>query len=54
MEIAEKLYNKGYISYPRTETDKYPPTMNLRSMVQQLFDNSDWGEYAKSLINGKF
>lgn len=29
MEVAEKLYNKGMLSYPRTETDKFPPTMNM-------------------------
>lgn len=29
MEFAEKLYNRGYISYPRTETNKFPPTINL-------------------------
>lgn len=35
MEIAEKLYNKGYISYPRTETNKFPPTMNLKELISK-------------------
>ena len=34
MEIAEKLYNKGFISYPRTETNKFPYTMNLKDIVE--------------------
>lgn len=33
MEIAEKLYNKGFISYPRTETNKFSHTMNLKEIL---------------------
>jgi DNA topoisomerase-3 len=36
MEIMEKLYNRGYISYPRTETNKYNKTINLRDLVSKL------------------
>jgi DNA topoisomerase-3 len=35
MDIAEKLYMQGYISYPRTETDKFPPTLNLREHIEK-------------------
>lgn len=38
MEIAEKLYNKGYLSYPRTETNIFPE-MNLRAIVDELTHN---------------
>ena len=34
MKVAEELYQSGFISYPRTETDSFPPGMDL--MVSQL------------------
>jgi DNA topoisomerase-3 len=40
MDHAEKLYQKGILSYPRTETDSYPPTMNLRNLVA-MFENAE-------------
>lgn len=30
MKIAEKLYTRGFISYPRTETNIFPKDFNLR------------------------
>jgi DNA topoisomerase-3 len=36
MEIMEKLYNRGFLSYPRTETTKYNKTINLKDIVNKL------------------
>lgn len=30
MKIAEELYQEGYLSYPRTETDVFDPGQDLR------------------------
>lgn len=30
MKLAEELYQAGFISYPRTETDIYDPGMDLQ------------------------
>ncbi|XP_055640990.1 DNA topoisomerase 3-beta [Toxorhynchites rutilus septentrionalis] len=50
MQIAEKLYTRGYISYPRTETTQYPANFDLRGVVKLLQHSSDFGEEAKLLI----
>jgi DNA topoisomerase-3 len=34
MDAAEKLYTKGFISYPRTETNRFPSTMNLKTLLE--------------------
>jgi DNA topoisomerase III len=46
MEIMEKLYNKGFISYPRTETNKYNKTINLKDLVSKLQNSPNFGDFA--------
>lgn len=54
METAEQLYNKGFISYPRTETDRFDPGMNLRALVQKQTQSQAWGNFAQNLVDGGF
>ncbi|PIO59881.1 hypothetical protein TELCIR_18643, partial [Teladorsagia circumcincta] len=54
MDIAEKLYNKGYISYPRTETNKFPSNMNLSALVGQLTTSPKWGDFAAENLREDF
>ncbi|CDK28428.1 unnamed protein product [Kuraishia capsulata CBS 1993] len=56
VDCAEKLYNMGFISYPRTETDKFPKNMDFKSLIEKHAQSSTWGEYAAALANepGKF
>jgi DNA topoisomerase-3 len=48
MSIAETLYSKGLISYPRTETDSFSPSINLRELVALQAGNSEWGFFVSS------
>lgn len=50
MEYAEKLYQKGLISYPRTETDKFKSGTDLLSLIQQQTNSPQWGTYAHILL----
>ncbi|KMV66311.1 topoisomerase IA [Encephalitozoon cuniculi EcunIII-L] len=53
MEIAEGLYNRGYISYPRTETDVFDRKFDFKHILGKLCKDSKVGEYASKLM-GEF
>ena len=54
MKIAEDLYTKGWISYPRTETDQFDRDMDLRRIIQKQEQDNRWGAFAAALTNGGF
>ncbi|KAI6653680.1 DNA topoisomerase 3-alpha [Oopsacas minuta] len=50
MSIAEKLYTQGLISYPRTETNLFPASMNLVPLVQEQTQDGQWGDMARQIL----
>ncbi|RKO99126.1 hypothetical protein CXG81DRAFT_30289 [Caulochytrium protostelioides] len=50
MTLAEALYNQGFISYPRTETDEFEPTFPLRDLIGQQTSDPAFGPYAHFLL----
>jgi DNA topoisomerase-3 len=52
MKIAEKLYTTGFISYPRTETDKFKKDYDLATLIQDQCNHSQWGRFAQDLQRG--
>ncbi|EMP40271.1 DNA topoisomerase 3-beta-1 [Chelonia mydas] len=51
MQIAERLYTQGYISYPRTETTHYPENFDLKEPLRQQANNPYWAETVKALLS---
>jgi len=42
MRLAEKLYLEGLISYPRTETTRYPASFDLQGTLRAQLDDPRW------------
>lgn len=54
LDIAEKLYQQGFLSYPRTETDQFDPQFDFTSLIDKQKNDPAWGGFATSLSNGDF
>jgi len=55
MQIAEGLYTRGILSYPRTETDVYHESIDTRSLLSLHCSHRDWGGYCTDLLaTGKY
>jgi DNA topoisomerase-3 len=54
MTTAEALYTKGWISYPRTETDQFDKVMDLKKLVEKQQQDNRWGNFAQALMGGGF
>lgn len=50
LAIAQSLYEKSYISYPRTASQKLPATLNLRRIISGIAQNEKYSELANMLI----
>ncbi|KAK9293223.1 hypothetical protein L1049_021213 [Liquidambar formosana] len=51
MKVAEDLYQAGFISYPRTETDSFSQRTDLHAIVQEQQGHPVWGSYAQQLLD---
>ncbi len=52
LATAQLLYEKALISYPRTSSQKLPPTLNLPKIINELSKNDTYMDLADRLIKG--
>ena len=52
MQVAERLYLSGFMTYPRTETTSYPKNFNFKILVERLgnYDERRISNFAKGLL----
>ena len=51
MQVAERLYMAGHISYPRTESTAYPRGFALRETLATQRAHPVWGAYVTALLD---
>ncbi|SPO25710.1 related to DNA topoisomerase III alpha [Ustilago trichophora] len=54
LDVAESLYQKGFLSYPRTETDQYDKDFDFNSLIAKQTADGAWGGIAQRLLDGAF
>ena len=50
MTVAEKLYSAGYISYPRTETNIFSKSIDLKNLVKELMKDRDLKTFCETIL----
>ena len=50
MQIAERLYLQGYLSYPRTESTKYPSSFDVYGALREQSSENQWSSYVRNLL----
>lgn len=53
LALAQALYERSYISYPRTSSQKLPPSLGLPRILEDLAKNPNYSEHASKLIEAK-
>lgn len=54
LEIAQNLYEASLITYPRTSSQKIPPTIRLPPIISALAKDPEYKEMAEKLMGNKW
>ena len=50
MSVAEDLYTRGFISYPRTDNTVYPNGLDLKGLLEMFSPHPVYGDYAEEIL----
>ncbi len=50
LNLAQNLYEGGYISYPRTSSQKLPKNLNFRKIISELSSLNEFKKYCEHLL----
>lgn len=53
MNVAEELYMSGLASYPRTDNTVYPPSLNIKGILEKLKKSNFTNEVNEVINNGR-
>ncbi|MCW6159803.1 MAG: DNA topoisomerase I [Candidatus Micrarchaeales archaeon] len=53
LALAQSLYEKAYISYPRTSSQKLPAALGLPRIISDISKNPAYSQLAGRLVSGK-
>lgn len=51
LQVAEKLYQQGFLSYPRTETNQYDPQFDFMTLIDKQKTDGAWGQFATGFVS---
>ncbi|KAG8819991.1 DNA topoisomerase [Serendipita sp. 399] len=54
LDTADALYQRGILSYPRTETDQFDDRFDFASYIQKQTASPEWGAFATQLADSGF
>jgi DNA topoisomerase-1 len=52
LQVAERLYLNALVSYPRTGSQRLPPSINYRAILRGLQKLGDYSKVARDLLGG--
>ena len=53
LSLAQSLYERSYLSYPRTSSQKLPPSLGLPRILEDLSKNPAYSDLASRLVSAK-